>query len=486
MLTPWQPKVSVQIANGPQDTRSLIFTNSFQIGRVVGCAICIQNEYVSRSHAEVALADGHWTVRDLGSSNGVYVAGERVQSVVVDGRLTFRLGVAGPSVSLTVEEPPAPPAIPPPPVLAVQPNRNMERYFGKLAEGETPGEHTMMVRRAFHQVQAKQHWRYGWIMAALGVLVLSAGGYAYYLHLQAGKNKALAENLFYSMKALDVNIATVERVVLDANSQQGKDAIRKYENQRKEMERNYDQFLTTLRVYDPKMTPQDRLILRVARIFGECELAMPPGFAAEVGNYIKKWKSSGRLASDVRLAKERNYNTFIAKEFLAQDLPPQLFYLALQESNFDPYATGPMTRFGMAKGMWQFIPQTAAKYGLQIGPLVDFNRPDPNDDRHHYDRATVAAARYIKDLYSSDAQASGLLVMSCYNWGERQVLPLIQSMPANPRERNFWQLLTKYRDKIPQETYDYVFYITSAAVIGEDPRLFGFDFDNPLAHLETQ
>jgi hypothetical protein len=59
-------------------------------------------------------------------------------------------------------------------------------------------------------------------------------------------------------------------------------------------------------------------------------------------------------------------------------------------------------------------------------------------------------------------------------------------MPNNPKERNFWQVLTKYKDKWPQETYDYVYYIFSAAVIGENPRLFGFQFDNPLAHLEKR
>ena len=57
------------------------------------------------------------------------------------------------------------------------------------------------------------------------------------------------------------------------------------------------------------------------------------------------------------------------------------------------------------------------------------------------DLATKAAARYLKDLYSTDAQASGLLVMASYNWGEVQVLPLIQSLPNNPRDRNFWKLL---------------------------------------------
>ena len=66
------------------------------------------------------------------------------------------------------------------------------------------------------------------------------------------------------------------------------------------------------------------------------------------------------------------------------------------------------------------------------------------------------------------------------------MLPLVRSMPANPRDRNFWRLLANHRERIPKETYDYVFYIISAAVIGENPRLFGFDFDNPLAELESR
>ena len=56
-------------------------------------------------------------------------------------------------------------------------------------------------------------------------------------------------------------------------------------------------------------------------------------------------------------------------------------------------------------------------------------------------------------------------------------------MPENPRERNFWLLLEKFVSRIPDETYNYIFRIFSAAVIGENPRLFGFDFDNPLGHI---
>jgi hypothetical protein len=72
-----------------------------------------------------------------------------------------------------------------------------------------------------------------------------------------------------------------------------------------------------------------------------------------------------------------------------------------------------------------------------------------------------------------------LLVMASYNWGEHRVIDRVRELPANPRDRNFWKLIERFR--IPGETYDYVFHIVAAAVIGENPRAFGFNFDNPLA-----
>lgn len=257
------------------------------------------------------------------------------------------------------------------------------------------------------------------------------------------------------------------------------------QQRRDEMRRDYQRFLTAVRASDSRMSPRERLIVRVARIFGECELELPPGFVREVETYIAKWKSSGRLTAAIHTAVDQRYVDRIASELLTRQLPPQFFYLALQESNFDPFISGPPTRFGIAKGMWQFIPQTGQEYGLHIGPLAEFPRPDTRDDRHDWQKSTRAAAHYLQDLYTTEAQASGFLVMACYNWGEGQVLPLVRRLPNNPRDRNFWRLLAAHRDKLPQETYDYVFYIISAAAIGEDPGLFGFPFQNPLAHLQS-
>ena len=223
--------------------------------------------------------------------------------------------------------------------------------------------------------------------------------------------------------------------------------------------------------------------MRVARTFGECEINMPKGFVKEVMSYIKKWKTTTRLKEAIVRARRKGYIPKIVEIMESHDLPPQFFYLGLQESLFDINACGPKTRFGIAKGMWQFIPSTGARYGLQPGPLVKIKKPDPQDDRHHFLRSTMAAAKYIRDIYDTDAQASGLLVMASYNWGERRVIKLIRTMPEDPRERNFWRILENYKEKIPKQTYDYVFYIVSATVIGENPRLFGFDFDSPLASV---
>lgn len=443
----------------------------------------VQNNFVSRYQAEVVFDNGEWKVRDLGSSNGIFAGGVRVQEVPIPGAATIRLGIEGPFVSFEVEKPkPAPPPNPALDSTAMY----AARYFKQPAAGETVGEHTQMIRRAFVQVKKKETRKYKGALIVLTVAVAAIGGYAYYQHVHIAQQTATAKEIFYTMKSLQVDLANVENLVRDSESKQGAEQIKKYQIRQKEMERSYDRFLTSLRIYDPKMTEEQRLILRVARIFGECELDMPPGFVTEVQSYIKKWQSSGRLARAVQSAQTNHYTEKIASELLGQNLPPQFFYLALQESDFDAFISGPPTYKGIAKGMWQFIPETGIKYGLHMGPLADLRRPDPADDRHNWEKATKAAARYLKDIYTTDAQASGLLVVASYNWGEHRVIPIVRSMPQNPRDRNFWRLLIDHRDKLPQETYDYVYYIFSAAVIGENPKLFGFKFDNPLAQLETR
>ena len=480
------PEVHVHVPDG----RVLRFTEAFRIGRDQDCEVRLTDSQVSRKHVEIAFERGAWCLRDLKSANGIFVDGRRVESVPIAGTLTVSLGIDGPSLTFAIEgsTPPPEPRSAAAAATVQGAGRETEllasyeeRYFG-AGDGGRVGGRTMMIRRAFERVQRKQRRRHVWVVAVCAAAAVAAAGFAVYKHRQIANQQQLALQLFYSIKALDVDIAKLETEIAKTGTAEQKQQAQTYMMRRRDMERAYDRFLEVLNLYDSKLSEEDRLILRVTRAFGECELAAPSGYMDHIRAYIRRWQSTRRFEQAIRRAQESGYPNGIAAEFLAHNITPLFFYLALQESTFDETASGPPTSWGIAKGMWQFIPDTGSRYGLKIGPLHKLRRPDPEDDRHDWHKATNAAARYIKDIYATDAQASGLLVMASYNWGERRVIRLIQSMPENPQERNFWKLIEKH--SIPDETYDYVFSIVAAAVIGENPRLFGIPIDNPLGFLE--
>jgi len=219
----------------------------------------------------------------------------------------------------------------------------------------------------------------------------------------------------------------------------------------------------------------------MVRVFGECEVAMPAGLSDAIDRHLASWKADTRLEKALYRARSNGDVAPVVRELERQHLPPQLFYVALQESDFRLDACGPETRYGIAKGPWQMIPSTARAYGLKTGPLYLLRRPDPEDERHDLERSTEAAARFLRDLYLRETQGSGMLAIAAYNWGGSNVRRLIRTMPEDPRKRNFWNLLVEHRNDVPKETWGYVFRIVTAAIIGERPDLYGFAFEPPLA-----
>src|SRR6188472_3178027 len=49
------------------------------IGRASDCSIPIKDRYLSRKHAEIIAVEGAWLLKDLGSANGTYLNGARVE-----------------------------------------------------------------------------------------------------------------------------------------------------------------------------------------------------------------------------------------------------------------------------------------------------------------------------------------------------------------------------------------------------------------------
>ena len=116
-------------------------------------------------------------------------------------------------------------------------------------------------------------------------------------------------------------------------------------------------------------------------------------------------------------------------------LPLELKYMAIIESMLNPVAT---SRAG-AKGIWQFMYNTARSYGLEINSFVD--------ERMDVEKAMDAAARYLRDSYKVFGDWS--LAISSYNCGAGNVSKAIKRAGGN---RDFWSIYPY----LPRETRGYV------------------------------
>ncbi|MDE3017532.1 MAG: transglycosylase SLT domain-containing protein [Nitrospirota bacterium] len=154
------------------------------------------------------------------------------------------------------------------------------------------------------------------------------------------------------------------------------------------------------------------------------------------------------------LTRLSHYRPLVERIFSEFDLPSDLVYLSLVESGFNPHAYSR----AKATGPWQFMKGTAQVYGLRVDQYVD-ERRDPI-------KSTVAAARYLRDLY--DLFGTWPLAMAAYNAGEGKVMRALQKSRAD----SFWDIAaTKH---IRRETKEYVPRFMAATIIAKDPGQFGF------------
>ncbi len=84
--------LTIHLANGEQRVVPL-GPDPITVGRADGNTVVIKDEWVSRQHLEVAPGpDGQYYVRDLGSRNGVFINGQRVQNAPLTPNDTVQLG----------------------------------------------------------------------------------------------------------------------------------------------------------------------------------------------------------------------------------------------------------------------------------------------------------------------------------------------------------------------------------------------------------
>ena len=160
------------------------------------------------------------------------------------------------------------------------------------------------------------------------------------------------------------------------------------------------------------------------------------------------------------LARSHRYLPMIKKVFREQGLPTDLAYLPLIESGFNPHAYS----WAHAVGIWQFIKSTARLYGLRVNWWVD-ERRDP-------EKATLAAAKYLKRLYNIFGDWH--LALAAYNCGEGRVLRAMRRQHKD----NYWEL------DLPTQTENYVPLFIAALLIAKEPQKYGFNPPPPEKPLE--
>ena len=136
------------------------------------------------------------------------------------------------------------------------------------------------------------------------------------------------------------------------------------------------------------------------------------------------------------LQRKAEYYFPIFEDILAKhDLPYELCYMPVIESALNPQARSHMG----ATGLWQFMPATGKKYGLEINSLVD-ERMDPI-------RSTEAACLFLKNLYTIFQDWN--LVIAAYNCGPGNVNKAIHRAGG---KRDFWSIYPY----LPSETRGYL------------------------------
>jgi peptidoglycan lytic transglycosylase D len=167
----------------------------------------------------------------------------------------------------------------------------------------------------------------------------------------------------------------------------------------------------------------------------------------------------GRLHDYIQesLTRGTRYLPMIQDVFRAEGLPLDLAYIPIIESGFKANALSKKN----AKGPWQFMRATASDQGLKTDWYVD-ERSDP-------EKATVAAAKYLKTLYDMFDQ-DWHLVLAAYNGG----LGRVQRAMKRSGQDDFWTLSASTR-YLPRETREYVPLILAAIIVAKNPTQYGFN-----------
>jgi hypothetical protein len=453
----------------------LIAADVTRVGRAPDNDLVIQGPdsgTVSLHHLEIhrVVVEGRpvFRARDLESTNGTFVNGERISECAVEAQRALRLGAQGPELLLVFEEPPSmeldrttaiPAGIAAPVSGEASPANNtydnlihegVKRVRRARAHGLAGQTMTIMRETMDHAVRHASR-RFQIIIGVLVVGLVGVSGYATWRITRLNQEK----------QGIDKHIADLElQVQTAANADEANRLISELNNYEAAGEELQRDLLYRLgrRDKDPVTTEIRGLMAE----FGAGLYSVPPEFTERVKYYIQQYQGPDRPLMTRALGKSAGEISTMQRVMGEQHLPADLSYMPVVESALD----SPSQSRAGAVGLWQITPITAKQYGLSVTDQVD--------ERTNTLKATRAACHYLRDLILDFGSGSSvMLALAAYNLGPGKVKQAIGKVVADPiKQRNFWYL---YRVKaLPLETREYVPKVIAAMIIARDPGRFGF------------
>jgi len=197
-------------------------------------------------------------------------------------------------------------------------------------------------------------------------------------------------------------------------------------------------------------------------------------FPVVINKHVTRWiktftKGKGRRQFARYAARAGRYAPIFSKILNDHGLPRDLIYLSMAESGFQNTAKS----WAKAVGPWQFMKFTGTRYGLGVDWYKD-ERRDPI-------KASIAAAKYLKDLYGLFGHWE--LAAAGYNAGEGKVKRAIRRY----KTKDFWKI--RRGRYLRSETKNYIPKIMALAIIGKNLHTFGFndiEFKDRLSFEEIE
>jgi membrane-bound lytic murein transglycosylase D len=185
---------------------------------------------------------------------------------------------------------------------------------------------------------------------------------------------------------------------------------------------------------------------------------LPLRWYPRVTRWLEMYRSDPRMHEIMRgwLRRVAAHRPVIDEALAREGLPRSLIAVAMIESGLTAGAVSTKA----AGGFWQFMPDVARGYGLEVSFWVD--------ERRDLVKSSHAGARYLSDLHHRFGTWE--LALAGYHAGVFGILQAIVRFNTN----DFWTL-SQVEAGMPFETTEYVPKVFATAIVERNRAVFGFD-----------